>query len=117
VTALTPSFAQVGHGTLIDAMAVLRNDGRSPVYGYDTGVYVGQMRVRVRIRAAQGQTYSEQYLYIGGAPAAGDQAYAVGTLAMPRDAGSYTLECEPVLVGGGAFGQGQAPFRIVVSVR
>jgi hypothetical protein len=116
VTAISPSFARVSSGAAIDATAALSNDGRSTLFGYDSGVYVGQLRLLVRITDAKSQTYPNQYLYMRGSPASGEQADALGTLIMPRAAGTYLLECDPVLVGGGAVSNHGAPFRVVVQV-
>ncbi len=116
VTALSPSFAQVAKSSSIDATAVVHTDGRSRAYGYDSGVYVGQLRVRVRIINAQKQTVSEQYLFVRGTPGMGESTVAIGTLAMPAQPGRYVLESVPVLVGGGALEQPPTPFQVVVHI-
>jgi hypothetical protein len=116
VRALSPSLAHVAKGTSIEATAVLSNDGRSRVYGYDTGVYVGQLRVRVRIVDAHERTTSEQYLYVTGSPTPGEVAGAVGAITMPPAAGAYLLECRPALVGGGTIDDRAAPFRVILHV-
>jgi hypothetical protein len=116
VTALSPSFADVAKGSTIDATATLRNDGRSPAYGYDSGVYIGQMRIRVRILDAWKRTASEQFLYVRGTPAWGDRADAIGAITMPTNAGTYIIECVPVLVGPLEMNDRPAPFRVIVHV-
>jgi hypothetical protein len=116
VTGLSPSLARVAPGASIDVTAALSNDGRSPIYGYDSGVYTGQMRIDVRILDAAAQLSSEQYLYVKGSPAPGGRATVLGTLAMPSRSGTYVLELNPVLVGGGSMRQRAAPLRVVVVV-
>jgi hypothetical protein len=114
VTAVSPALSDVVHGSSIDATAAVRNEGSSRLYGYDSGVYVGQMRVAVRIVDAKQQLSSEQYLYLRGNPGSGENAHAVGTLTMPQTPGTYELRCQPVLVGGAALDDRGAPFRLIV---
>ncbi len=72
------------------------------------------MRLKVQILDARGRTYSEQELYVRGSAAAGEQAQAVGTIAMPLTAGSYVIEYTPVTVAGGP--KRALPFRTRVVV-
>lgn len=116
VLTLAPSFAQVGRGAAVDATAMLRNDGKSIIYGYNTGVYVGQLRVVVRIIDANKQLASEQFLYVNGSPAPGEHATALGTITVPSKPGRYLLECTPVLVGGGPLLKPATPLRVALTV-
>ena len=82
----------VGAGTPVDLTAIVRNVGRSRLYGYDSGVYVGQIRVRVRIFDARDHLQSEQYLFMRGSPRTGASAQATGTVLMPSQPGDYRVE-------------------------
>jgi hypothetical protein len=101
VVAFVPDVARVARGATIGARARVRNDGPERAYGYAGGVYVGQLRVRVRILDARGRLVSEQALYVRRSPPAGTDAGAVGLLTMPALPGTYTLRADPVLVGIG----------------
>jgi hypothetical protein len=108
VRALSPAVARAARGSTIAATARVRNDGPSRAYGYAGGVYVGQLRVRVRIVDARGRLVSEQALYVRGSPSSGEQAAAIGTLTMPPVPGTYTLVGDPVLVGIGPAASGES---------
>jgi len=116
VTAFALGATRLTRGASIEATARFRNDGRSAIYGYDSGVFLGQLRMRVRFVDAAQRTASEQELYVRGSLPAGEQARAVGTIALPPVPGSYVLECEPFVVGGGRLGARTSPFRMTVIV-
>jgi hypothetical protein len=59
--------------------ASVRNTGIVPWYGYTTGLYFGQARVRVRYLDRAGHVAGQDYLYITGSPRPGQVACAVGT--------------------------------------
>jgi hypothetical protein len=117
VTNFSPSLERVSEGASIEASAQLGNVGTSRLYGYDTGVYVGQMRIAVRIIDADKRAISNQYLYVQGSPAMGQRAKAIGTLTMPTAPGTYVLQCDPVPVGGDAASAGSVPYRVLVRIR
>jgi hypothetical protein len=81
----------LGPGETIDLAASARNDGSTRWYGYDTGYYFGQTRVRVRIYAPSGVEIAESYLYVSGFPASGARAEAIGSLRAPREPGTYAV--------------------------
>jgi hypothetical protein len=104
--AATPEYRR-GLGASIAALsptsAQVVNDGRSTMYGYDSGVYLGQLRVLVRVLDARRHVYSEQELYVRGSPRPGERSPVAGRLAMPAQPGVYVFEFTPTLVGGGPF--------------
>ncbi len=76
-------------GETIDLAASARNDGQTRWYGYDTGFYFGQTRVRVRVYTSSGVEVAQAYLYFSGYPASGARAEAIGSLHAPRAPGTY----------------------------
>lgn len=93
-------------GASLEVTASVRNTGRSRQYGYDSGVYVGQLRVPVRIVDARSQLQSERYLFLRGSPVTGQSAQAVGTIQVPSQPGDYRVE-----TGLLALGLGRVPER------
>jgi len=74
-----------------DITAAIENTGRSPWYGYNSGVYFGQARVRMRVYVEDGSETSESYLYIAGSPVRGRRVTAIGTFRAPQAAGQYRV--------------------------
>jgi hypothetical protein len=111
VAAVIPDAALASRGALIPATAAVFNDGTVRAYGYDSGVYVGQVRVDVRVVDARGRVVSEQPLYVRGSPQPGAGAQALGVLALPDIPGTYRLEAAPALLGLGAAGESLPPSR------
>ncbi|MBD5654108.1 MAG: hypothetical protein IAI50_02875 [Candidatus Eremiobacteraeota bacterium] len=75
-------------GEAADVTALAANVGPSRWYGYESGVYFGQARVRVRVYAGDGSEVSESYLYIAGSPQAAERTSALGTLRAPATPGN-----------------------------
>jgi 4-amino-4-deoxy-L-arabinose transferase-like glycosyltransferase len=98
---VVPAFARAAPGSTLAAQATVTDEGPSRAYGYDSGVYVGQLRVRVRVLDGRDRLVSEQALYVRGSPARGGVGVASGMLMLPAVAGTYALEADPVLVGIG----------------
>jgi hypothetical protein len=104
--AATPEYRRdLGASIAATSPASIRvvNDGRSTIYGYDSGVYAGQLRVLVRVLDARRRVYSEQQLYVRGTPRPGERSPVDGQLALPARPGLYVFEFTPMLVGGGTF--------------
>jgi hypothetical protein len=96
VLALRPSDASApvrelvcARGVQLDIAAIVENQGTERWYGYDSGVFIGQARVRVRLFDASGRQAGDSALYVEGAPGPGARAAARGTLATPPTPGSY----------------------------
>jgi hypothetical protein len=109
--ARSPAYRRGLHVDVVafaDGTATIGNAGRSRVYGYDSGVYVGQMRVRVRIVDARGRVAPDGELYVLGSPSMGERATASGALATPFVPGIDRLECDVVLVGEGLEAPGES---------
>ncbi len=117
VTAVSPGLAHVGSGAAVDVTATVANRGPARAYGYRSGIFLGQTRVRVRIADDHGRVASEQDLYVGDSPPAGQAAKALGTLQMPPAPGTYALEFDPVAVGETPPIDRGAPYRIAMNVR
>lgn len=100
VTGVAPSLLQAASGSAIAVTAGLSNAGRSRIYGYASGVYVGQLRLRVRILDARNPSPADQFLYVATSPRPGEGASATGTIELPAHAGRYRIAYTPVLVGG-----------------
>ena len=91
-----PSYAPGFDGSIgaIDAAgdaleAEVQNNGTSPWFGYTTGLYFGQARVRVRYFDRSGALAREAYLFIDGSPRPGERSIAIGPRALPAKAGAY----------------------------
>jgi hypothetical protein len=69
--------------------AEVQNTGTSRWYGYTTGMYFGQARVRVRYLDRYGNLAREAYLFIESSPRPGERAVAIGPLALPAKPGTY----------------------------
>jgi hypothetical protein len=108
VASCAPALPRVAAGATVATTASVIDDGPSRAYGYDSGTYVGQLRLRVRVVDANGDVVSEQQLYVRGSPATGERAEASGELRMPLRAGTYRLECLPELIGLGNGGNSDA---------
>jgi hypothetical protein len=102
-------------GSLLKATVTLRNEGRSRALGYPSGVYLGQLRIRVRMIDTQTHKLVEQMLYVTSSLSSGHEGTAIGELRMPHRAGAYVLECSPVLVGGDRIAE-QTELRVPVSI-
>jgi hypothetical protein len=87
-TAAAPS---VRGGSTSQASVRVTNTGSVRWYGYQTGIYYGQVRVRVRTFDATGAEVHEEYLYVHGSPNAGESTVADGTLANPSAPGRYRV--------------------------
>jgi hypothetical protein len=70
-------------GAPIDVAVAVHDTGSVPLYGYTTGVWAGQTRVRT----------SYGMLYLRGAVAPGSTGMAGGTLIAPPVAGTYRVDC------------------------
>jgi hypothetical protein len=78
--------------------ATLVNDGPVPLSGYASGRYGGQIRVRVRLTSAG--TVTEQQLYVAGTIAPSARETASGLVHIPAGPAIFSLELEPVVIGG-----------------
>ncbi len=76
-------------GASLPFSALVENDGESRWFGYDTGFYYGQARVRVRFLDSAGTVVLERYLSIPGSPKKGQRARAIGALPFPSQPGNY----------------------------
>ncbi len=118
VISVSPLPQRVPKDAQFKLFAIVRNDGRSRQYGYDTGVYVGQLRIRVRISDVAGRAESEQSLYVDGAPAHGEWATATGDIRMPSIPGIYRVDLEPFALGLGPIAVPSATkFELEVTLR
>jgi hypothetical protein len=70
-------------GVPIPIVVALANTGSVPWYGYDTGLYYGQTRVRVRYFTHAGAFAFEDGLFIEGSPKSHDHGRAIGALSAP----------------------------------
>ena len=71
--------------------AALHNTGASRWYGYGTGIYFGQARVRLRIFDATGNEVSQDYLFFERSVDAGSNTLALGSIHLPPKPGEYEL--------------------------
>jgi hypothetical protein len=106
-------------GETDEVTALAENVGTSRWYGYESGVYFGQARVRVRVYASDGSEVSESYLYIAGSPKPGERTTALGTFRAPQRPGPYValfdVDCFQVAAVSGRVGA--ARLRAALSVR
>jgi hypothetical protein len=110
VSAVRPVAERAPRDATIAATAAVLDDGTVRAYGYDSGVYVGQLRVAVRVVDERGRLVSEQPLYVRGSPKPGESAQAAGLLTLPRTPGAYRLDAVPALLGIDAPGEaGESP--------
>jgi hypothetical protein len=84
----------VAPGATILANARVRNDGTAAWYGYTTGMFYGQARVRVRIYDERGSEFGERYLYVVGVVPGGETVDAIGQFDAPRAPGTYRLHLD-----------------------
>jgi hypothetical protein len=96
----TPWPADPTAWSLIDARVA--NRGRAPLYGYLSGRYAGQFRLRVSLTGAHGEALSDQQLYVARTIAPGARGTATGLIRLPVPPLAYGIRCEPVVVGGTA---------------
>jgi len=80
--------------------ATVANHGRTPLYGYLSGRYAGQVRVRIRLTDARGVPFSEQQLYVAQTIAPGARGSAGGLIRLPPPPIAYGVRCDPIVVGG-----------------
>jgi hypothetical protein len=111
ITALKPGPGRIARGTTLVASAVVRNDGQAPLFGYASGVYLGQIRIRVRMFDARGHALPDQFLYLRGPLPPGARTAATGTLTAPSTPGAYVVECDPIVVGDRSATVIAAPLR------
>lgn len=83
--------------------ATLRNTGRSPWFGYQTGLEnSGETRIRVRFYDGAGNQSKQRggnLLYISGTPRSGEQTQAIGLIAFPKQPGDYEIRFELIATG------------------
>jgi hypothetical protein len=72
------------------------------LYGYLSGRYAGQFRLRVSLTGAHGNTLSDQPLYLARTIAPGASGTASGLIRLPVPPVAYGIRCEPVVVAGNA---------------
>jgi hypothetical protein len=95
--AASPGVLTVAAGQPFDVIATLENRGSSPLYGYTTGVWAGQARVRVQIQNAAGVVLTSGTLYVAGFDPTQAQADAIGTVVAPAAPGAYELQAQAYL--------------------
>jgi cell division protein FtsB len=74
--------------------ATVKNMGRSPWYGYDTGLLRGRIVVKVHFLNAAGQDVPLVFpnlLYVKGTPDQGETAKAIGYIQFPEEPGEYKM--------------------------
>jgi hypothetical protein len=98
VVSVTPP-SRLTAGSKANFSALVENDGPSEAFGYTSGIYIGQLRVRVRLTGPHAPMNSEQLLYVGDSLSRGQRGAAIGMLAVPRIANTYMLELTPTIVG------------------
>jgi hypothetical protein len=85
---------------------VLKNTGRSPWYGYQTGMAKGETRVRVRFLDANNQWVripDGNLLFVSGIAKPGDRAAAIGRVTFPPKIGQYKMVLDLVVEQLGEF--------------
>jgi hypothetical protein len=118
ITTIDPALARGARGAAFALRAELRNTGRRRLYGYASGVYVGQLRVRVRMIDRNGRAVPDQYLYVRESPRPGERGVAGGLVALPSEPGTYRVEYLPVGTGaGGAAASAGGPYQAQAQVR
>ncbi|MBV8245418.1 MAG: hypothetical protein JOZ38_05825 [Candidatus Eremiobacteraeota bacterium] len=93
--------SEISPGVMLLPRAVVINEGNSQQFGYESGVFVGQVRVCVQILDAAGRLHSTQWLYVARNGEPGARSPAVGTIFAPRITGAYTLRAFPYAIGIG----------------
>lgn len=83
--------------------AVLNNTGRSPWFGYQTGLEdQGETRIKVRFYDDSGDERKPRglnFLFISGTPQSGEQTEAIGLIAFPKRPGTYQMVFKLVAAG------------------
>lgn len=83
--------------------ATLKNTGRSPWFGYQTGLEdQGETRIRVRFYDSSGNETKQRggsLLYISGTPTLNEQTQAMGLIAFPKQPGDYEMVFELIASG------------------
>lgn len=85
-----------------DLKVTLTNIGKSPWFGYQTGIRgQGETRLFVSLSNATGQPVQlkQEYLYISGTPQSGEQTTAIGQIIFPRKPGEYQARLELTVEG------------------
>jgi hypothetical protein len=115
VTALHTAWrTSAGGDTYLVARATVVNDGSTPLFGYASGRYDGQLRVRVRLVDVRGSApLPDQAIFVAPTIAPGASATATGLVRGARPSATYRTVWEPVIVGGDRVRE-RAPFRAVL---
>ena len=113
VLSLTPR--EVAPGAMGVLSTVVRNVGTTPVYGYRSGRYAGQLRVGLSISQA-GRLPSQPMLFLADTLAPGESSAMLGAFQAPTTSGDYRVVAKPLLVGGGTM-LSKTPFRSHLLVR
>lgn len=83
--------------------AVVNNTGRSPWFGYQTGMEdQGETRIKVRFYDDSGDERKPRgtnFLFISGTPQSGEQTEAIGLIAFPKRPGNYQMVFKLVAAG------------------
>lgn len=112
-----PDHSIIEPSTLILIEATLVNTGQSQWLGYETGLTVGESRVRVRFLNEFRQQVLESRLYISRTSIHDKTAQAVGFVPIPRQSGSYKIVFDLIIEGIGEFpGNLKPPFEIPIVV-
>jgi hypothetical protein len=109
VVGISAEPRQVGATTYALVRATVAEAGGPPLFGYASGRYAGQVRVRVHVTDADGTPVSDQLLYVADRLAPGERRTAAGLIRIPLPPARYRVVCEPMVVGG-AIVRDRAPF-------
>jgi hypothetical protein len=74
--------------------ATLLNTGRSPWYNYETGLFFGQVHLRIRFLDRSGALALERFVFITSSPKAGETTNAIGNFELPASPGTYRMTCD-----------------------
>ena len=109
-----PAFLK--RGTVVPVRVVVRNVGSTPAYGYESGVFLGQVRIRARVLTPDHHVASQQYLYLAESPQPGQQGSAIGAIVLPPAPGVYNIVLDLVALGLGAVKNSGPPLTIALKV-
>jgi hypothetical protein len=82
----TPSGAP---SAVVPIDATLRNTGRSPWFNYETGLFYGQLHLRIRFFDSSGALALERFAFITSSPQGGETTRAIGNIDLPSSPGTY----------------------------
>jgi hypothetical protein len=81
-------------GAVVPIEAMLLNTGRSPWYDYKSGLFFGQLHLRIRFFDASGALALERFVYIVNSPRSGEATSTIGTIDLPQSPGTYRIMCD-----------------------